>query len=461
MSDYPAAPVAKHAPLAEVDALLERLERIEARLAVLPRVEAAIAHLDRRLGSAERALSHPTAVPRGQTPPPPADPLPSLPVPDSPFHVDPVDDEGTPLGEPSVMVPVEEVVAQLNASSPRIECDFNSEIERGLFWLRPEATGDLRAGTRVVLSDGEIEVEGFLERRGEAMVARSAGKFRDVLVPEDASLQGRASVIRPPRPDERFKDRSMIVICPTRGAIPTEVCETWPSLAWPMNQRRNGPMFAKGYDVASAYNALIAGILEHPILKSWKYVFTFEDDNILPYDAPLRLMETMEAGPQGDPEGAVDFQGRPLVQEWAGVSGIYFTKDALHSPMAYGDPVSYRKTGKTNYYPVDLSAVKEGQHLIECNGIAMGCALWRLDYFRRVPGPWFMTVEDRIMVNGQLLTPDEAQPFVEADPQGDFKKLATQDIYWAERAVREVGARFVVDLRVHVGHLDTSTGRIF
>lgn len=277
----------------------------------------------------------------------------------------------------------------------------------------------------------------------------------------EASLQGRASVIRPPRPEEQFKDRSMIVICPTRGAIPTEVCETWPSLAWPMNQRRNGPMFAKGYDVASAYNALIEGILVHPILKTWKYVFTFEDDNLLPYDAPLRLLEVMEAGPQNDPEGAVDFQGRPLVREWAGVSGLYFTKDALHSPMAYGDPVSYRKNGKTNYYPVDLSALKEGEHLIECNGIAMGCALWRLDYFRRVKGPWFMTVEDRIMVNGQLLTPDEAQPFVDADPQGDFKKLATQDIYWAERAIREVGARFVVDTRVRVGHLDTATGRIF
>lgn len=259
-----------------------------------------------------------------------------------------------------------------------------------------------------------------------------------------------ARQIEPPTDAEKYRDRSMVVVCPTRGKIDYRIVETWPYLAWPMNQRRNGPVFAVGYDVASAYNRLIAGILEHPVLKTWKYIFTFEDDNLLPYDAPLRLFETMDAGPPGG-------------GEWAAVSGLYHTKDALRAPMAYGDANLFRETQKLNFYPVNVAAAKRaGEHVIECTGIAMGCALWRMDQFREVPPPWFATIEDKIMVDGQLLTPEECDPLVAKNPQGDYKKLATQDLFYCYKAVRPPhNKRFAVDTRVTVGHLDISTGRVY
>jgi hypothetical protein len=74
------------------------------------------------------------------------------------------------------------------------------------------------------------------------------------------------------------------------------------------------------------------------------------------------------------------------------------------------------------------------------NGIAMGCALWRMDLFRQIPKPWFVTVADYLPDRGLV--------------------SFTQDLYFCEKAVR-AGKRFAVDFRVRVGHMDVDTGEVY
>lgn len=318
----------------------------------------------------------------------------------------------------------------------------------------------------------ELKQIADLERRVKALEARDYRGLAEAApgpVPmdrvEDVVLEfgNDASVIREPKLEERYRDRSCVIVCPTRGMIATEVAAAQKNLVMPMNQKWNGPMFAVGYEVGAAYNALIEGILAHPFLKTWRYVLTLEDDNGPPFDAVLRLMETLEAGPSGDGSS-----------EWDAVSGLYFTKDSVHSPMAYGDAEEFHRTGYANFYPVDLSKVPycasspcEDQrclkHVLECNGIAMGCALWKMEMFKQIPAPWFVTCNDKILVceNGEnkLIKPDEDGLF-ELEPGKGYKKLVTQDLSFCNRAIEKpFNKRFAVDLRVKVGHLDVSTGR--
>jgi hypothetical protein len=221
-----------------------------------------------------------------------------------------------------------------------------------------------------------------------------------------------------------FKAAKTVVIIPTRGMIHHRVVQSWQNLMAPMNQAR-AILFASGNEVGDAYNGLISHILQHPDLSQWQYVLTVEDDNLVPADAHIRLIESIE-------ETGAD-----------AVSGIYFTKGEVSMPMAYGDPEEFRKTGVLDFRPRSPGeinqALAKGQ-VLEVNGIAMGCALWRMDLFRFVPPPWFVTVSDVIPGIGPM--------------------SYTQDLKFCERAKR-LGKRFAVDFRVKVGHLDINTGTVY
>ncbi len=95
----------------------------------------------------------------------------------------------------------------------------------------------------------------------------------------------------------------------------------------------------------------------------------------------------------------------------------------------------------------------------------MGFTLWRMDIFRQVPSPWFVTCEDKILIteNGEnkLIKPD-ADGLFELEPGKGYKKLVTQDLSFCHRAIQEpFSKRLAVDVRVLVGHLDTSSGRMY
>jgi hypothetical protein len=200
------------------------------------------------------------------------------------------------------------------------------------------------------------------------------------------------------------------------------VTQRWLSLVAPMNQKR-GWIFAAGHEVGRAYDALVTQILNDPGLAKFKYILTLEDDNLPPPDAHVRLLESINFGPGFD-----------------AVSGIYFTKGDVGMPMAYGNPDEYARTGVLSFEPLNVQRALERGQIVPVNGIAMGCALWRLDLFRAVPPPWFVTVADLIPDKGVM--------------------AMTQDLYFCKRA-REAGKTFAVDCRVRVGQLDVGSGVVY
>jgi hypothetical protein len=234
-------------------------------------------------------------------------------------------------------------------------------------------------------------------------------------------------------PGSTYRDASTVIVIPTRGdyqahdgtkvsgLIHHRVVSAWQGLIAPMNQKR-AILFTSGHEVGKAYDALIQNILTHPELSKWKYILTLEDDNIPPPDAHIRLLESIEWG------------------NYDAVSGLYFTKGEVNMPMAYGDPAEYARTGKLEFQPRDVREALAAGQIMPVNGIACGCALWRMDLFRAIPAPWYVTLND--LVPGQGVVG------------------MTQDLRFCSEAVR-AGKRLSVDLRVKVGHMDVASGVVF
>ncbi len=211
-----------------------------------------------------------------------------------------------------------------------------------------------------------------------------------------------------------YKDCSTVIIVPTRGFIHCKVTEAWDNLAHPMNHR-HFKVYAKGQEVGRAYTERVQWVLDHPILSKCKFVLTLEDDNLPPPDAHLKLLDSIELGP------------------FDAISGLYWTKGDVNMPMAYGNPHKFKETGVLEFAPRDIiEALKDG-NVMEVNGVGMGCTLWRMDVFRQLPPPWFVTVDKAIPATGLM--------------------RITQDLYFCER-MRRAGMKLAVDLRVGVGHID-------
>ena len=222
-------------------------------------------------------------------------------------------------------------------------------------------------------------------------------------------------------PGSSYRDASTIVIVPSRDStIHHRVVSAWQNLIAPMNQKRAW-FFVVNDEVGVAYTRTIQAILANPELSKWRYVMTLETDNLPPPDAHIRLLETIH-------EGGFD-----------GVSGIYWTKGDVNMPMAYGDPLEYKQTGVLDFRPRDIrEALTRGQ-VMEVNGIAMGCSLYRLEMFKEIEPPWFVTV---------------------ADCTDRGPEAFTQDLFFCKNA-RARGKRFAVDMRVRVGHLDLATEEVY
>lgn len=228
-----------------------------------------------------------------------------------------------------------------------------------------------------------------------------------------------------------FRDCSTVVVIPTRGlANEPSLRPSWVAnfqeLASPMNHRRV-VLFATGFAVDAAYNECIAGILRHPIFSKWKYVLTVEDDNFPDPDAHLRLLESIER------------------TGFDAVSGLYFTKGEVGLPLALGSAEEFRRTGILDLRAVDVREAVEKRAVLEVNAIPMGFALWRMDLFRQIAAPWFVTCAE----------------FVDdLDRPEDVMLRFSQDTDFCVRA-RIKGRRFGIDTRVKVGHKDYESGEMF
>ncbi len=203
-----------------------------------------------------------------------------------------------------------------------------------------------------------------------------------------------------------YRDVSTICIVATRGLVPAKVVQSWMALASPMNQKFYR-VFMEKMEVGEAYNAGIEMVLAHPELSKWKYVLTLEDDNCPPPDGLLRLHES--------------------IANYDAVGGLYWVKGEEGQPMIYGDP----QVMPRNFIP----QLPVPNAIQPCNGTGMGFTLFRLDMFRKVPKPWFKTLQ-------------EYAP-------GQGMRCATQDLYFFQEAAKH-GFRFASDNRVRVGHYDSA-----
>lgn len=211
-----------------------------------------------------------------------------------------------------------------------------------------------------------------------------------------------------------YKDLSTVIVTPTRGG--RSLCPRFVSalmgLMRPMNQKCFGPVFMSGMEVGRAFNAAVEMILSHSELSKFKFIFTVEDDNIPPPDCMLKLYESMR-----------DFDV---------VGSLYWTKGECGQPMIYGDPTSTT----LNFIP---QQVKSGT-VQRCNGVGMGATMFKTELFRRIPPPWFVTVQDW-------------------DPQKGASGY-TQDLAFCEKVCR-IGGKIAVDTRVKTGHLDIENDQVW
>lgn len=212
-----------------------------------------------------------------------------------------------------------------------------------------------------------------------------------------------------------WRKQDTVVLVPTGQKVNALCFMTWWNLIFPPN---NGAAkyLIRNTEVGEAYSAAIAEILNHPQLQKYKYILTIEHDQTVPQDGILKLVRHMEMHP-----------------ELHAISGLYWTKGEGGAPQIWGDindPV-------VNYRPQPASVSLDGGNtwtrgspLVECYGIGMGFALWRLDMFKdeKLRKPWFKTV---------------------AGVEG----VGTQDLYfWAD--ARKHGYRCAVACDVMVGHMD-------
>lgn len=208
-----------------------------------------------------------------------------------------------------------------------------------------------------------------------------------------------------------YRDLSTVCVIPTRGMIPAKVVQSLLGLASPMNQKFLR-IFVEKMEVGEAYNHAIELILANPELSTWKYVLTCEEDNLPPPDGLLKLYESMN--------------------KFDVVSGLYFVKGECGAAMIYGD---------VNVHPANfIPQIPIPNTVMPCRGTGMGFCLFKLEMFKKIPKPWFRTLQE--------YTP------------GQGMRMATQDLYFAQEAAK-FGYKFAVDTRIRVGHLDFSSDTIW
>jgi hypothetical protein len=211
-----------------------------------------------------------------------------------------------------------------------------------------------------------------------------------------------------------YKDQSTIIVCPTRGLISSRVVSSWVGLIRPMNQPVIGPVFFQGFEVGDAYEHALTFILDHPDLKRYRYLLTIEEDNILPGDGLLRLLETIE---RFDAAGA-----------------LYFTKGIEGRPMCYGPP----QVQPRNFVPF----LPQPDTVQPCNGVGMGMTLFRLAMFRsgKLKRPFFKSMQEQA--------------------PGKGFQCFSQDLYFFNQAC-EAGFKMACDARVKVGHYDAERNEVW
>jgi len=229
--------------------------------------------------------------------------------------------------------------------------------------------------------------------------------MRPQIIAEDAGInnQNLDAAIRRISPTASWKKLDTILLIPAGSYIPFKTAMSIMN-AYPPPNNKFYRMGCLGAEVGEAFSTAIENILAHPELSTYKYVLTWEHDNLAPPDGIVRLLAQMEAHP-----------------EFACIGGLYFTKGLGGVAQIWGDP----SDPQTNFRP----QVPIMNALQECCGTGMGFNVWRLSMFKdpKLRRPWFKT-----------------------QTEGG---VSTQDLYfWSD--ARRHGYRCAIDTSLPVGHLD-------
>jgi len=186
--------------------------------------------------------------------------------------------------------------------------------------------------------------------------------------------------------------------------ISAKVVQSWMSMFTAMNQKFMR-IFLEKMEVGDAYNNGIKTVLDHPELSKWKYILTLEEDNCPPPDGIMKLYEGMD--------------------RFDVVGGLYWTKGEHGQPMIYGHPSEMPKTFVPQLPVPDF--------LQPCNGLGMGFTLFKIKMFKKMPSPWFKTLQEYV--------------------PGQGTKACTQDLYFFQEAAK-FGYKFACNTSCRVGHYD-------
>lgn len=162
-------------------------------------------------------------------------------------------------------------------------------------------------------------------------------------------------------------------------------------------------------EVGDAYNQAVQIILDDEGLSTWKWMLTLESDNIPPPWGLLRLLHDADEG------------------GWDAIGGVYWGKGEGATCHAYGQPGEIPRSYKPWVPPPDAVS--------EVNGLGMGFTLFKIDMFKKIKPPWFVTQQLWIPGVGEL--------------------AGTQDLYFFKNAAK-AGYRFAIDTNVRVGHIDAN-----
>jgi hypothetical protein len=265
------------------------------------------------------------------------------------------------------------------------------------------------------------------------MTAIEAGKFHEKARSFTAKEMARYESTK------AYRDQSIAWCVATRGWYPCEVVDSWDMIQWPMNQFRTGRLTIKGMEVAAAYNTLVKlttdkktaeenfGDYAKHVLKT-KFILTTEEDNIIPPDAIQKMLAAIFECPDCGLEcGGPEWRCPKGHKGYDGIGGLYSVKSNPPIPMAFGNP----KKGTIDFKPRSVKRAVNAGKVLEVNGLAQGCTLFRKGLFKQVSYPWFETTNTQ-----------------------------TQDLFFAAKALKEAKARFGVHCGVLVGHLDVNTGEV-
>lgn len=161
--------------------------------------------------------------------------------------------------------------------------------------------------------------------------------------------------------------------------------------------------------VADARNLIV----EEAIRQNAKYLFFMGDDTTPPPNTLKQLIFRMEQ----DPTIGI-------------VGGVYCSKSDPPAPLVF------RGDGAGSYWDWKIG------EFFECTGLGMDCTLIRIDLFKELQRPWFVTEDSDRFADGI-----------------NNASQCTEDLYFCNRVLTETSFKVWCDASIQAFHEDVYTGR--